>query len=184
MWKKVFSRLTRSLLVVSMCVMQTSCLSIFGSPEVIVYEHPKGAEGQRCVEQCVYERNNCLRGCDKRKQECQLQESREGVVKDIVGIVKDMTKIGSGSRIERRESECFRKRETCYVGCAGDGFCKSRCEVEYDCSSTSVGLELKMGDLRRNICNTNRCDYLCKDDYATCFVGCGGKIYKETANPR
>ncbi|KJV85135.1 hypothetical protein APHWI1_1214 [Anaplasma phagocytophilum str. ApWI1] len=174
--------------MVSMSVMQTSCLSIFGPQEVIVYEPPEGAEGKRCVEQCVYERNNCLRGCDKRKQECQLQESREGVVKDIVGIVKDMTKIGSGSRIERRESECFHKRETCYTGCAGDGFCESRCEIEYGCnsSSTSVGFDFKIGDdtSRRNICSSSRCDYLCKSDHATCFVGCGGKIYKETADPK
>ncbi|UQD54110.1 hypothetical protein [Anaplasma phagocytophilum] len=109
------------------------------------------------------------------------------MVRDIVGIVKDMTKIGSGIRVESKQSECSRKRETCYTGCAGDGFCKSRCEIEYDCnsSSTSIGLDFKLGDLRsKNICNTNRCDYLCKDDYATCFVGCGGKIYKETANPK
>ncbi len=146
------------------------------------------AEGQRCVDQCLYKRNECLRSCDKQNKECQIQESKEGVVRDVVGIVKDMVKIGGGSRVESRQSECYRKREKCYTGCAGDGFCESRCEIEHSCnsSSTSVGFDFKIGDdtSKRNICTTDRCDYLCKSDHATCFVGCGGKIYRETIDPK
>ncbi|MDB1135769.1 hypothetical protein PGW94_04185 [Candidatus Anaplasma sp. TIGMIC] len=165
-----------------MSVLLSSCI-ISRTPQFVVYDPPEDKEGISCTTQCEYAKNNCFRLCNKQAEECRVQESYHNTVNNIVGFVGNAVcgSVGCYPR-ETRKQECIRSRNECTSQCGTDHICSFKCATDYrSCYSTSndiySGFRLDcFPSSTKSLCDTSRCDGTCRDDYAACFVDCGGTI--------
>lgn len=184
-------------------ILQVSCSPIYGTK--IEYKSPEGESGKACIVKCAYVRNDCYRQCQVNVTNCKLTEkmiSAQERSQPLINIVNN-NESGNNGNSKPKQSDnnsCKSKNLKCKESCSNSITCNTQCDIYMDMCNTEQSFDRyneydnfvsnmyegnKSPTIEKqhtvSLCQSDKCDRLCKSDYDLCFSSCGGKIitYKQ-----
>ncbi|KJV65524.1 MULTISPECIES: hypothetical protein [Ehrlichia] len=189
--------------ILFLLILQASCSPIYSTK--IEYKNPDSKFGKDCVVKCAYVRNDCYRQCQVNVTNCKLTEkviSAQERSQPLINIINNNESGNSGNSKPKQSdsNSCESKHLKCNQSCSSDITCKTQCDIYMEMCRTEQNFDRYNGydnfisnvygsnkDLATekqhpvSLCQSDKCDRLCKSDYDLCFSSCGGKIitYKQ-----